>query len=797
MSDWEEDMYDDEEEEELSFEEDENENENENDNNIQTNQPNISLNIESLYFKAKYLKEEDNLNDSIELFNKIISTDDISFEYLFKSRKQLIKIYEKEKQIDQIINLLNQLFEMKNIITIDKSYFNSSLYKIIQRIEHKNYDSSFTKPIYQIFYQYLLSIPSNEIDSSSNQKLKFKIELLISNNHLKDGNLDSALKILENLESEIEHSNETIKNSYYLDIIASKILILMNDNKNLKELKRLSAIANSLISGIPKTRILGIINEGSGLVSMYSNDYINANKYFQNSFKNFNDSGDDRRHEVLIKYIFSSILSKSEVNPFQSSDFQGFLKLDSIKILMQIYNLFQNMNVIELNKIIKSQNFIQLSEKYIFIQDFIPELCDLIYVNYITKYIRLFHKVRFEYFTTKLDISIFEFKKIIIKLFNKGLIFNCKIDFIDNFIINENFPKFIDINFINFIENAFIYYDFSYSTIFEFFENQVQNMKKRQRLDSLSSNNTSFSNYEENEFGLNNSIAENFDNDINLDFNNNNGNLKNKNIIGSIKNKSIFTSDKNILRNLNEFNFSSLNKSLTSQNLEDAIFETCFGSFNLKSLTSSLYKDKIIKKDLSKTTQPRSNLLGYINQYIDLMESSLPLLIIEDVSYVNKIKDTQITNEFNKLFKSNLNGSLNTSFFYKNDDNIPDVIQSSIMNELEPPSDPDMKNDPDAFLKGNEKKIHRLKLIDNSISIIEKKHHEFLVKLVNYIVKTNNSTSSISIPNAKTKKVPFDFNRSFLNRVINNRDTVSRDQSETTSLDNMSFDGDFEREYEF
>lgn len=85
MSDWEDDIYDDENEEEFSFEEDDSDNEIEDDtqaelttgnevNNNDTNgQGTELLDIESLYFKGKVFKEDENYTDALNSFNRLVN----------------------------------------------------------------------------------------------------------------------------------------------------------------------------------------------------------------------------------------------------------------------------------------------------------------------------------------------------------------------------------------------------------------------------------------------------------------------------------------------------------------------------------------------------------------------------------------------------------------------------------------------------------------------------------------------------------------------------------------------------
>ncbi|KAG0680335.1 hypothetical protein C6P42_005033 [Pichia californica] len=790
MSDWEEDMYDDdEEEEELSFEEDDpdDDDDDDDDNNMNDindtgdNDDNITrkktkcIDLESLYFQAKNLKEEDNLSEALLLFNKIISYDNSSNDYdssnyQFKSIKQSIKIYEGNRNLTDILALIDKLLEMKSNKNINPSYFNFSLLKIVNRIDRGNYDSNFTISVFLKFDDYLKNLSNDQQNEISNKKLMFKIQLGISNCYINMGDEKNASKILTVLENIIlKLSNDSFKTAYHLDILATKILLLLNIsdfNTNLLELKRLTENAHKLISGIPQSKILGIINEGSGLVSMYSNDYYTANNYFQVSFKSFNDCGDKRRIDVLIKFILSSLLSKSEVNPFNSSEFQGFTKLNFIKTLIEVYNCFQNINNTNLkkfNNLLKSNEFTELTNGYKFVKDFKYSLKDLFFMDYIIKQLSLFEKVKFDYFLSKLDILSNEFEKLLIKIFNKGLLSNYKIDYIDKIIIQLPNESFINIKTSKFLKNSFMYYQLTSSNSFEEFKIQLDSLS--QLNDQLSKKN-----------------IKDFPELMELDFED----------IEKVKyfdinekheeNSTVNNEDCSLVAPLNNN---------TNININKLRFETIFNVETLQKISMLLYNDNFIKKDLINDSQISSKLLSCIDQYINLIETSIPLNINKDISYFDKVKDEKINNEFKKMF--NISESKLKSL--QNDDNIPDVIQTTTMNQLEPPSNPDLKNDPDLLLKGNEKKLQRLKQIQTSIDIVTKKNRELRIRTTNFLTSVDRCNDEEGEQeygiheNDEIQKQRSGFNRIMLNRLFH-RQTMSTDQSETTSLgDNMSFDG--------
>lgn len=763
MSDWEEDMYDDDEEEELSFEEDEAIDESKDGLDEKAK----SFDEESLYFQAKNLKEEDNLVDAAKLFEVILNNQHATSTYVFKSLKQLIKVYESEKDLDKILELLTRLFDMKDDPHLTTLYFNSSLFKIVNRIDRENYEILLAKNIFLKFQQYIHQLSPEQQNETSNKKLKIKVQLCIANCCLNAGDLDQASGILSVLGNEIISANESIKSTYHLDILAAQILLLLSKKGNTLELKRLTETANNLISGIPQSRILGAINEGSGLVSMYSGDFKAANNYLQVAFKSFNDCGDKRRVHVLVKFILSSILSQSEVNPFQSSDFQGFIKIKLIENLMDMYAAFQNMDIYRFNTIVNRDNFVCNIGDYQIIDDFMPQLKELFYTNYIIEHIPVFEKVKFNYFTKKLNVTNLSFERLLIKIYNKGLIPNYKIDCVNNIIIKTSSDKFTEINSLQYLENAFKYYTLPNTNVAEEFATKCQQLgNDRTNSDKVK-------------------IVKDFPEMMDLDCED----LERLKYFDDDSNHAKENASSNIIDNNDiERNFPPLNKGFIPVNLDRLKFETRYNVESLQKIAFLLFSDHFIKMDLSSDSQIGLKLRPCIDKYIVLICNSIPSAVAKNVSYFDKIKDEKMQLEFSKLFS---HSTVQSSGNEKNqsDQNIPDVLQTTLMNPIEPPSNPDVLNDADFLLKSKEKKILRLQTIEDFVSTVVSKHDEFKTRGCNF----STTIEGYDEDSGKFNRHDLEINRIVISRLFS-RQPISADQSETTSLDNMSFDGAEDRE---
>ncbi|GMG39377.1 unnamed protein product [Ambrosiozyma monospora] len=444
MSDWDDDMYD-EEEEELSFEDSDAENSDQMDDKEDGSE---SFDPEGQYFLGKEFRQDENYEQALNTFEKVIALKepeeaeklgvDADNVYIFKCLKQAIKASFESNQFDRVLMYLKLLFE--ELPKVDKSYGESSVSKILYRFDHQkaNASNEFVKAFYDQFSGYLKDRDTPDQNNASNKRLYIKVCLGKSNALIAANEYQEAKKMLIELEQLVLESTESLRNIFLLEVLASEMIIATDTSSDLKELSRLTALAHSSTSGIPQSRIVGIINECSGIVSMYSEDFKQANEFFQESFKGFNECGDARRVTVLIEFIVSNLLSESEVNPFKSSDFQGFLKLDTIARLLEIYNSVHEVDIDKYNKLTNDPAFEEIVKGNRFLSEFIPFITELIQRRFTIKYLGLFSKISFARLTSKLQIDADSLELLLLKLNTMGKLNGIKLDLVNQILLNES-----------------------------------------------------------------------------------------------------------------------------------------------------------------------------------------------------------------------------------------------------------------------------------------------------------------------------------------------------------------------
>ncbi|GMF00520.1 unnamed protein product [Ambrosiozyma monospora] len=206
MSDWDDDMYD-EEEEELSFEDSDAENSDQMDDKEDGSE---SFDPEGQYFLGKEFRQDENYEQALITFEKVIALKepeeaeklgvDADNVYIFKSLKQAIKASFESNQYDRVLQYLKLLFEQ--LPKVDKSYGESSVSKILYRFDHQkaNASNEFIKTFYDQFSGHLKENDTSDPGNASNKRLYIKVGLGKSNALIAANEYPEAKKMLTELE---------------------------------------------------------------------------------------------------------------------------------------------------------------------------------------------------------------------------------------------------------------------------------------------------------------------------------------------------------------------------------------------------------------------------------------------------------------------------------------------------------------------------------------------------------------------------------------------------------------------
>lgn len=432
MSD--EDAYLSEESYEFEFEDDEDEVQEE---NLEEDQ------LENKYYNAKSLKDDSPLKAIEELQSIAIlkdsNYDEDNIEWIFKSLKQIIKINYNINNYSNALENLEKLIEF--IPKVSKNYAEESISRILNNYSNCN-NSAFVNQLYDIILNFL----NDSTLGGNNDRLWLKINMNRLSNYLELKDFNHGLNLLNSINSRLEQSSETTKNSFALELIAAEIELYSNQPQiNLKKLNQLYSKSLNITSAVTHPRIMGIIRECGAKVHFYRGNFEKARIDFYECFKNYDEAGSPSK-KLILKYLsLCSVLTENEVNPFESQETQTYSQLPEYSNLIRLLKAYDDLNLAKFNQIhdimIKDRD--ELVDDEIFIhasKKILQNLISKIILNYFKSY----SSISFQFLMVKLNLSEDELENKIILLANLGKLPNVQINYIDKIIdIKQSSPKSI------------------------------------------------------------------------------------------------------------------------------------------------------------------------------------------------------------------------------------------------------------------------------------------------------------------------------------------------------------------
>lgn len=135
-------------------------------------------------------------------------------------------------------------------------------------------------------------------------------------------------------------SEDSSKGTYLLEIYALEIQMYA-ETKNNKQLKALYQRALRVRSAVPHPKIMGIIRECGGKMHMSEENWKDAQSDFFESFRNYDEAGSLQRIQVLKYLLLTTMLMKSDINPFDSQETKPYKNDPRIAAMTEIVDAYQ------------------------------------------------------------------------------------------------------------------------------------------------------------------------------------------------------------------------------------------------------------------------------------------------------------------------------------------------------------------------------------------------------------------------------------------------------------------------
>ncbi|KAI1436996.1 putative COP9 signalosome subunit 2 [Xylaria sp. CBS 124048] len=317
------------------------------------------VDIENKYYNAKQMKSSDP-EEAIEEFLGVPALESEKGDWGFKGLKQAIKLEYQLGKYDKAVEHYTELLTfVKSAVT--RNYSEKSINNMLDFIEKESENETAQRCMEQ-FYSLTLKC----FQSTNNERLWLKTNIKLAKLLLDRKEYLPVTRKLRELQKACQRedgSDDPSKGTYSLEIYALEIQMYA-ETRNNKQLKVLYQKALRVRSAVPHPKIMGIIRECGGKMHMSEENWKEAQGDFFESFRNYDEAGSLQRIQVLKYLLLTTMLMKSDINPFDSQETKPYRNDPRIAAMTELVDAYQRddmhhyVNVLQKNQDLLSDPFI-------------------------------------------------------------------------------------------------------------------------------------------------------------------------------------------------------------------------------------------------------------------------------------------------------------------------------------------------------------------------------------------------------------------------------------------------------
>jgi len=257
---------------------------------------------------------------------------------------------------------------------------------------------------------------------AKNERLWFKTNLKLGKLWFDMEEYGRLQKIVRELHRSCQHEDGTDdpkKGGEQLQLYALEIQMYTN-TKNTKRLKSLYLKALQIKSAIPHPKTMGVIRECGGKMHMQQREWEKARNDFFEAFKNYDEAGVQRRVQCLKYLVMSTMLTNSDINPFDSQEAKPYKEHAEIVAMTNLVAAYMNNRIREFEKIIKTNAAELMGDP--FIKMYIEDLLKNIRTQVLLQVIRPYTRIRISFIATELNVPAHEVEPLLVALILDGQI---------------------------------------------------------------------------------------------------------------------------------------------------------------------------------------------------------------------------------------------------------------------------------------------------------------------------------------------------------------------------------------
>jgi len=352
------------------------------------------VDLENTYYAAKAMKADDDIKGALEGLQKVLAMETEKGDWGFKALKQMVKLTFSKGDYDKMLEHYKQLLTyIKTAVT--KNYAEKSINSILDYVSNAN-----ESVLLQQFYRITLEA----LKGSKNERLWFKTNIKLGRLYLELKQFDELEIILKELRTSCRDESgedDQKKGTQLMEIYALEIQ-MYTELKNTKAMNALYEQSLNIRSAIPHPLILGTIRECGGKMHLRQGEFDKAHTDFFEAFKNYDESGSQRRISCLKYFVLTNMLMKSAINPFDSQETNPFRNEPEIVAMTHLVNAYQDNDLERFEEILSENRDAVMGDQ--FIREHVEELLSNIRTEVLLRIIEPFKSIKISQLTDRLKI---------------------------------------------------------------------------------------------------------------------------------------------------------------------------------------------------------------------------------------------------------------------------------------------------------------------------------------------------------------------------------------------------------
>lgn len=248
--------------------------------------------------------------------------------------------------------------------------------------------------------------------STNNERLWLKTNIKLAKLFVDRKEYAQVTKKLRELHKACEREDGTDdpgKGTHSLEIYALEIQMYA-ETRNNKQLKRLYERALKVRSAVPHPNIMGIIRECGGKMHMSEENWKDAQSDFFESFKNYDEAGSLQRIQVLKYLVLTTMLMKSDINPFESQETKPYRNDPRIAAMTDLVDAYQRDDIQKYESVLQANGDLLADP---FIAENIDEVTRNMRTKAVLRLIAPYTRFTLSFIARALSISIAEVQDIL------------------------------------------------------------------------------------------------------------------------------------------------------------------------------------------------------------------------------------------------------------------------------------------------------------------------------------------------------------------------------------------------